>query len=63
MDSFSSVSQHLDAALTLRQLLQKLQAIGMSRSLCHGRELAEQDAFGLSLDISIHIIYIIQSIN
>ena len=40
------VGQHLDAALALRQLLQKLKAMGMSRGLCHGRELAEQDAFG-----------------
>ena len=46
MDNFSRSAEHLDAALALRQLLQKFEAMGMSRSLCHGRELAEQDAFG-----------------
>jgi hypothetical protein len=42
-----SVSQHLDAAFTLGQLLQQMKTMGVRQGFCDGSELGKQRQFGI----------------
>jgi len=55
--------QDFDAALTLRELFQQLQPMRMGQAFRNSSELAEENLFGLCVDIRRPATLIIQVIN